>query len=208
MHLRTYRRLPAETGLQEELASFRAVDSGAPEAILLWEAESPCAVLPRGGSPDCHLLPNPQPAMPVLRRESGGGAVVLGPGCLNYAVVVSLGRRPRLLDVEHSYAEILCALALALRLPGAQVAGSDLALGNRKFAGHAQRRTRHALLHHGTILYGFDLRLISRTLCEPRRRPAYRGARRHADFLANAPLSLPQLIARLADFARALSEAA
>ena len=204
MHVRPYRKIPASVGLAEELASFRDLEGGGPEALLVWEAERGCFVLPRSGAVERYLLPDAPGAVPVLRRESGGGAVLLGPGCLNYGLILSLEKRPRLLDVERSYAEILGALAAALRLPGVRAIGSDLALGDRKFGGHAQRRSRRALLHHGTILYGFEARRLSHTLREPSRRPSYRGSRTHEEFLTNVPLSLEEIQIRLSEFARSL----
>jgi lipoate-protein ligase A len=86
------------------------------------------------------------------------------------------------------------------------VEGSDLAIGDRKFAGHAQRRTRTTLLHHGTILYDFDLGCVGRLLREPARQPAYRRGRSHADFLVNVPLALEALLARLRGVPSSLHE--
>ena len=126
---------------------------------------------------------------------------MLGPGCLCYAAVVSLVRRPSLADVEQSYAEILDGMLQSLAWPGAKVIGSDLVLGDRKFAGHAQRRGRHALLHHGAILYDFNLDLMA-VLREPRRRPHYRGTRRHGEFVCNAPIERGRLLESLSALAR------
>lgn len=209
MRIENYRKLPGRRGLEIELAALRRLERAAEhdrsvESLLLWEAESACVVLPRNGSPQegaCEPLP---PGIPVLRRESGGGAVLLGPGCLNYAVVLSLDRRPWIADVEHSYRTLLGALASSLSLPGAGVIGSDLVLSGRKFGGHAQRRTRHGLLHHGTILYDFEIEAIRRCLPEPRRQPAYRRGRTHDRFLVNAPLALDALLTDFGDFASAL----
>ena len=93
----------------------------------------------------------------VLRRFSGGGAVVLGPGCLNYAVALSLVSRPELADVAASFQFILGRIVAALGIPGLSIAGgTDLALDGRKVSGNAQRRGRRALIHHGTLLYDFD----------------------------------------------------
>ena len=93
----------------------------------------------------------------VLRRFSGGGAVVLGPGCLNYAVALSLVSRPELADVAASFQFILGRIVAALGVPGLSIAGeTDLALDGRKVSGNAQRRGRRALMHHGTLLYDFD----------------------------------------------------
>ena len=155
----------------------------------------------RLGEPGCLRVRD----IPILRRDSGGGAVVLGPGCLSVALILSLDARPALADVAGSYATLLRALADALAIPDVTIRSTDLALGNRKFAGHAQRRLRHTLLHHGTILYGFDLGLIDTLLPEPPRRPAWRGSRRHREFLANAPLGRVDLVARLQGLPAALA---
>lgn len=182
------------------MAALRALECDG-EALLLWESRNPCVVLPRSGSAaDSVVKGSP---LPVLRRASGGGAVVLGPGCLNYALVLSLERRPVLLDVEDSYRALLGALAESLPVSGVRPLGSDLALGDRKFAGHAQKRSRGALLHHGTLLYDFDLALVSQALHEPQRQPHYRRGRTHADFLVNLPLPRETLVERLETWARA-----
>ena len=55
----------------------------------------------------------------VLRRFSGGGAVVLAPGCLNYAVVLSLVSWPALVNVAESFQVILGRIVAALGIPGA-----------------------------------------------------------------------------------------
>src|SRR2546428_30738 len=82
--------------------------------------------------------------------------------------------------------------------PELECAGtSDLALGSRKFSGNAQQRKRHHLLHHGTILYDFDLALVSRYLRLPSRQPHYRRQRGHEDFLMNLPAKAPDLKRRL-----------
>ena len=195
MRVRPFERLPAAQALAAEAAALDALAAGGPEALHLWEASGYAAVLPRSGSDASHLLRPESPGVEVIRRTSGGGSVVVGPGCLCYGLVLSLDRRPELLDVPRSYQTLLGALAA--ELPGVTVAGSDLLAGDRKVAGHAQRRTRHGLLHHGAILHDFDLPLITRTLREPRRRPAHRGPRTHDDFLANAPATREDLVAAL-----------
>jgi lipoate-protein ligase A len=44
------------------------------------------------------------------------------------------------------------------------------------------------ILHHGTILYNFDLSLISRYLNVPKEAPVYRKHRPHTDFVTNVPI--------------------
>src|SRR5262249_12966607 len=78
--------------------------------------------------------------------------------------------------------------SLASWLPGIERAGtSDLAAAGRKFSGNAQQRKRRFLLHHGTLLYDFDLAQVGRYLLMPERQPAYREGRAHSTFLCNFP---------------------
>ena len=206
--------VPAATGLREErdaLASLERVGcagvraDNAPrghrggERLFVWESDRPAVVLPRNGSAEvwANLAACAARNLPVLRRDSGGGAVVLGPGCLCVALVLSLDARPALNDVTASYAALLGAVADTLSIPHVSIRCTDLALGNRKFAGHAQRRLRRTLLHHGAILYRFDLGLIDALLPEPPRRPGWRGSRRHREFLTNLPFARADLVARL-----------
>ena len=169
------------------------------ERLLIWESTRPAVVLSRRGDPDAwaHVAVCAARDVPLLRRESGGGAVVVGPGCLNMALVLSLDRRPWLTDVERSYEWLLGRLAAVLTMDGIAVRSSDLAIRDRKFAGHAQRRVHGALLHHGVALYDFDLELIDALLPEPPRRPAWRRDRSHREFLANVPLARAAIVERL-----------
>ena len=64
---------------------------------------------------------------------------------------------------------------------------SDIALAgsNKKISGNAQKRSRKFILHHGTILYDFDLEKIERYLKIPKDIPEYRRERSHLDFVTN-----------------------
>ena len=192
--VRAGRRSPAPTRPGDAAAS-----AGADERLLIWESTRTAVILPRRGDPEAwaHRPACAARDIPLLHRESGGGAVVVGPGCLNVALVLSLGARPWLADVECSYAWVLGRLAGVLAIDGVATRSTDLAVRERKFAGHAQRRVRGALLHHGVLLYDFDLALIDALLPEPPRRPAWRGDRTHREFLTNAPLAREEIVHRL-----------
>jgi lipoate-protein ligase A len=138
--------------------------------------------------------------VPILRRSSGGGTVLLGPGCLCYSLVLAYDRSSALREIRSSYAYILERVREALSdlLRGITCAGtSDLAANGRKFSGNAQQRKRHFLLHHGTLLYNFDFEQIGRFLRMPPRQPDYRAGRGHAAFLVNVPVSAAELQRRL-----------
>lgn len=187
--------------LERERHLLRMADEGAANAEFLWIWETrPLAVVAgRGGSLDqqVRLRVCEQQGVPVLRRESGGGAVLLGRGCLNYSFILDMDRRPGLRDVAASQQLLLSAVAEASAVKGACPTGGDLAVGGRKFGGCAQRRLRHTLLHHGTILYDFPIPRIDQFLHEPVRQPAYRNHRPHADFLTNVSVEPASFASRL-----------
>jgi lipoate---protein ligase len=184
----------AQLSLDEELlAEGRGV-------LRTWETAGECVVLGRAGRPerDLHVEACQKAGVPVLRRNSGGGAVVLGPGCLNYSLVLPLTWNPRWQDVRYSFAWAMDWMRRALALSGLRLEGDcDLAFHGRKVSGNAQRRTRDAILHHGTLLYEFDAGCAERFLKPPHREPHYRAGRTHRDFLGNLPVAADELRQRL-----------
>jgi lipoate-protein ligase A len=193
---------PAENlALDEALLLEREAQPG-DDVLRLWEWPQPAVVL---GSA-CRLTDDVDEAacradgVPILRRSSGGGTVLLGKGCLLYSLVLAYERDPALQDVCPSYRYILGRVGAALEglLPGIEPAGtSDLASEGRKFSGNAQQRKRSHLLHHGTLLYDLDLELIARYLRPPSRQPDYRAGRDHRAFVRNLPADAAELQRRL-----------
>ena len=134
-----------------------------------------------------------------MRRVSGGVAIVAGPGCLMYALILSYARRPALQTVSNAHRWVLETLtaASARHVPEVERRGvSDLTMGRRKFSGNSVRCRRRHLLYHGTLLYDFPTSLVSQCLLMPPRMPDYRENRPHDDFVANLPLR-PDTIRRL-----------
>ena len=127
--------------------------------------------------------------IPILRRASGGGTVVQGPGCLNYSLVLPINSHPELESItttnryimEKTRAALVPLVRGELKVEG----HTDLTINGRKISGNAQRRKRRCLLFHGSFLLNFDLELISRTLRLPPQRPDYRKDRPHQDFITN-----------------------
>jgi len=171
-----------------------AGDNGAGECLRFYELPRPAVLMGIGGRfrDEIHVDACREAGVPVHRRDSGGGTVLLDDGCLAYAVVLDMARRPDLRAVRPSYRWILGRLAHACARHGCDVehAGiSDLTWRGRKVGGSAQRRRRRFLLHHGTLLYGMDLARMERFLRPPPRAPAYRAGRPHAAFACNLPLA-------------------
>ena len=114
-----------------------------------------------------------------------------GPGCLNYALILRIPDDGPLSNVTGTNTFIMQHHAETLtRLlrRNVEVRGiTDLAIGDLKFSGNAQRRKRRYLLFHGTFLVGFDLTLIEKLLLQPARQPDYRANRSHRAFVTNLP---------------------
>lgn len=127
--------------------------------------------------------------LPVLRRCSGGGAVVQGPGCLNYSLCLRISETGPLHGITGANCFIMNRQREALQDAGCRqidVQGvTDLTIEGLKFSGNAQRRKREFLLFHGTFLLDFNLDLIERLLPMPSKQPDYRNGRQHREFLTN-----------------------
>ena len=180
---------PEENLALDEALLLTAEADGTLEYLRVWE--SPCyfAVLGKNCrvADDVWIETCREDQIPILRRVSGGGTVLQGPGCLNFSVVLRYKRAAELVSVSGSFAYILNRTRTAL-IPSArdiEIAGTDLLRGDRKLSGNCQRRQRTHFIHHGTILYQFDIAAVTRFLREPLRQPAHRAGRDHTAFLTN-----------------------
>ena len=130
---------PANLALDEALL-LRAEAGEAGEVLRLWEQPSHAVVLGAG----CRLADDVDEAacrddrVPILRRSSGGGTVLLGSGCLVYTLILDSDRAPELAGIRSSYSYILTRIASVLPAGnGVEPAGiSDLAITGSKFSGN------------------------------------------------------------------------
>ncbi|MEK7868999.1 MAG: lipoate--protein ligase family protein [Nitrospirota bacterium] len=194
---------PVENLALDEALLDDLEENGHDPILRFWESDRYFVVLGRASSltDDVHVAACRQDHIPVLRRASGGGTILQGPGCLSYAFVLPISLHPDLRDIRPTNRFILQRTAKALQKwqPAIAVQGvSDLAVEGLKISGNAQRRKRTALLFHGTILYGMQAGLIARYVKHPKRKPDYRGDRHHAAFLSRidaSPHEMKQAIA-------------
>jgi lipoate-protein ligase A len=198
---------PAENlALDEALLDEAEGAAAGREVLRLWEAAAPLVVLGRNSllADEVDAEACRRRGIGIFRRASGGAAILAGPGCLMYALVLSYELRPklRMLDEAHRFVLNTIARALAPVCGDARPAGtSDLVFGptNLKFSGNSMRCRRRSFLYHGTLLYDFPLALVSECLKLPPRQPAYRENRPHESFLANLPVSAAELRRILVD---------
>src|SRR6267378_2931356 len=167
---------------EENLACDEALldwcDAGdGPEVLRFWEPRQHFVVVGYSNrvEREVNVAACQKLGIPILRRCSGGGTVLQGPGCLNYSLILRIDSDPALQTVtgtnrfvmERNRAALENLLSRgsrrkealssksALRTPHSafSVCGhTDLAIDGRKFSGNAQRRKRCAFLFHGSFL--------------------------------------------------------
>ena len=191
---------PAENILFDEILLNQAEKNQKAEVLRFWESPILFVVLGRicRLHEDVKLAQAEKDNVAILRRSSGGGTVLQGPGCLNYSLILSKDKNPSLRDLRHSYEVILGQIVKALASRGIEsifLPISDIALKNNqmKFSVNAQKRGKNFILHHGTILYNFDLKAIGQYLQMPTSIPEYRRGRSHDQFVTNLNLSKKEI---------------
>lgn len=166
-------------------------------SMALWLPEGTTVALGLGQSPekeaDAEALA--RDGVGLVRRQSGGGAVLLFEGVLCWEAWADLGEVERIhpggSGIRQCYAALskpvvdgLARLGIeafhagicdvSVRVPGEERA--------RKLAGTAQLRRRDRVLVHGSLLVSADVGLLSRYLRFPSEQPDYRQGREHGDF--------------------------
>ncbi len=145
-------RLPYEEALAEERAMLGAADGSPGLTWLLWQT-APCIVVPRSHESrsgfKAAVAASAARGWQVHTRDTGGGAVVQGPGVVNLSMVFSIG--PALRDRIGTSYRVLCEPVMAMlrsrgihgtyrAIPGTMCDGAyNIVVGSRKLAGTAQR---------------------------------------------------------------------
>jgi len=161
-----------------------------------WEPAQYVVVLGRGNHADADTYPERCRAdgIPILRRQGGGGTVVLSPGVL----VVSVAKQVKHRFLIHEYfQQINQVLIEALETLGirslTQQGHSDLCLGDRKILGASMYRSRQLLFYTASLMVSNNLTVIDRYLKHPSKEPEYRRGRSHHDFLTTLQREYPHI---------------
>lgn len=137
---------------------------------------------------ECRIDAVRDDGVPIHRRVSGGGAVVLAPGMLVIALRLPPGRD---LAADAWFARINAAVIPALRAAVGVTAvcrgHGDLALIDadgvaRKILGTSLRQTSRGVYYLGVLLVADAVPLMQRYLAPPSRQPDYRAGRGHRAF--------------------------
>ena len=86
------------------------------EVLRLWEPSEMMVIVGSSSrmADEVDLDACAKQGIPVLRRCSGGAAILTGPGCLMYAVVLSYQQRPQLKPIDQAHQFVLDTIAGAL----------------------------------------------------------------------------------------------
>ncbi len=189
---------PAENLACDEALLELCEETKLPGVFRFWESRDYFVVVGYSNkvATEVNLAACARRGVPILRRCTGGGTIVQGPGCFNYALVMpapsaNVTETNRFIMERHR-----AALSKLWGKPVIFDGHTDLALAGRKFSGNSQRRKKHYILFHGTFLLDFDLTVIEELLRFPSQQPAYRQSRSHTDFLAN--LNVPAAVIKQA----------
>ena len=96
--------------------------------------------------------------IPIVRRMTGGGTVYHDLGNINYTYIA---RQDCALDYDRCLAPVIGALN-RMGVPARKNRSCDIAIGEQKISGSAQRTAGGRVLHHGTLLFQADLTALDR----------------------------------------------
>lgn len=183
--------VPILKQLQWEEALLRADEQN---WCLINEGSLPAIVMGISGKPTEQINTQRllQAPIPVIRRFSGGGTVVVDENTLfitficNHSSVSIPPFPPSIMKwTARFYEPLFHPHPFLLR-------ENDYAIGHRKFGGNAQAINKTRWLHHSSLLWDFSLENMDYLLLPPRM-PVYREKRSHAEFLCRLKDYWPSL---------------
>lgn len=120
--------------------------------------------------------------IPVLRRRTGGGTVVLAPG----QIVIGLRLRalsggPKVIS-QTALAPVISAITQHIGVVPSLRGDGDLTIDGRKILGSSLKISGSQAWYLAVLLVEDAITWIERLLPHPSREPDYRAGRSHADF--------------------------
>lgn len=121
-------------------------------------------------------------SIPLIRRYSGGGCVVVDEDTLFISFIIGkeFYTAPLYPESIHRWAEDL--YLSSWKIPGFALRENDYVIQEKKCGGNAQYLKKDRFVHHTTFLWKYCPTKMS-LLLHPAKEPSYRKKRDHLDFL-------------------------
>ncbi len=180
-----------EALLRTDDRSICVINYNAPRAIVMGLSSDPLEHL--------DLEKIAEHRIPVIKRFSGGGTVVIDKDTLLISFLMAKGE-----DLSLPFPEAILRWSFALysqawKLPGFELQANDYTLGDLKCGGNAQYIRKDRWLHHTSFLWDYDEKNMA-YLLQPKAQPDYRRNRPHREFLCRLKdmgFPIPILIEKL-----------
>lgn len=122
--------------------------------------------------------------LPIIRRFSGGGTVIVDDNTLFVTFICNKQFVP-----IHPYPEPIMRWSEQIYQPvfgklPFQLKDNDYVMGNKKFGGNAQSICKNRWLHHSSLLWDYSTKYME-YLRMPKKAPTYRQGRDHHEFLCS-----------------------
>ncbi|MBU1318680.1 MAG: hypothetical protein KKG33_11510 [candidate division Zixibacteria bacterium] len=155
---------------------------------LVWAPDHVMVVIGNGSDPDTELHTDLiiRDNIPVVRRDTGGCAVILTPEMFVASFALYGSGSTDSIKYFRFFNTIVINALENLSVDGVLHEGrSDIAIDGRKIAGTAIYRNRSVIFYHAIINAGGSTQLMERYLKVPPRMPDYRMGRSHKDFVTS-----------------------
>ncbi len=173
----------------DELFSLSAAESNL-VTFRQWKVQDTSLVIGYGedAAKTVHIRACKDRGIPIIKRFTGGGTVLISEKSLNYSLIVPLSRANGWGDLVPSFQAINGIIVDALKdfqLTAKIEEDTDITVNSKKIAGSSQSRRWGVLCHHGTILIDSETENIEMLIKNPTKQPKYRNGRTHKDFLTS-----------------------
>lgn len=199
LHILELDSLPILKQLQLEEALLRTdqrnwclINYGSPPAIVMGISQDPSLVV---NFEKLKELP-----IPLIKRYSGGGTVVIEPTTVLVTFILNHDQIPVIPFPKEvlKWTESLYRTAFP---PPFALQENDYVMGDKKCGGNAQYFAKGRIVHHTSFVWDYSPMHMD-LLQMPPKMPAYRGGRSHGDFLH----PLKDYFPSIADFSIALKK--
>ncbi|XP_031254050.1 uncharacterized protein LOC116112023 [Pistacia vera] len=160
-------------------------------------ADTPAIVMGISGKPSELLKVGSilREQVPVIRRFTGGGTVVVDNGTIFVTLICNKDAVPGVQPYPRSvmYWSGLLYNEVFRGTGDFQLLENDYVFGDRKFGGNAQSITKNRWIHHTSFLWDYKVGNMA-YLKQPARAPKYRLARDHTKFICRMKDYMPRSV--------------